>query len=106
MHQPAHIGGFAPLVEALTVLFCVVDDIYQNVNPNGRCYESLKKLSDSEVITLALIQQLSPTFSPGWSASPLPPCNANRGQDHRLHLRFSGQPEVGRPQWRIKDLWA
>jgi hypothetical protein len=35
-----------------------VDDAYQNVNPNGRRYESLKKLSDSEVITLALFQQL------------------------------------------------
>jgi hypothetical protein len=35
-----------------------VDDIYQNVNPNGRRYERLKKLSGSEVITLALFQQL------------------------------------------------
>src|SRR5215212_8751177 len=48
----------ALLAEALTVLFCLVDDIYQNVNPNGRRYESLKKLTDSEVITLALFQQL------------------------------------------------
>ena len=32
----------------------MVDNYFQNINPNGRRYESLKKLSDSEVITLAL----------------------------------------------------
>src|SRR5918998_3019742 len=58
MHHPEHARGFALLEEALTVLFCLVDDFYQNVNPNGRRYESLKKLTDSEVITLALFQQL------------------------------------------------
>src|ERR671917_1074302 len=58
MHHPEHARGFALLEEALTVLFCLVDEIYQNVNPNGRRYESLKKLSNSEVITLALFQQL------------------------------------------------
>jgi hypothetical protein len=54
MHHPEHAREVALLEEALTVLFCLVDDIYQNVNPNGRRYESLKKLTDSEVITLAL----------------------------------------------------
>ena len=44
--------------EALIVLFCEIDDAYQTLNPNGWHYESLKKLSDSEVITLALFQQL------------------------------------------------
>jgi hypothetical protein len=58
MHQSKHASALVSLEEALTVLFCLVDDIYQNVNPNGRRYESLKKLSDSEVITLALFQQL------------------------------------------------
>jgi hypothetical protein len=43
---------------AVTVLFCLVDDVYQNINPNARRYEHLKKLSDSEVMTLALFQQL------------------------------------------------
>lgn len=43
--------------EALIVLFCLVDDAYAELNPKGRRYESLKKLSDSEVITLALFQQ-------------------------------------------------
>jgi hypothetical protein len=32
----------------------MVDNFFQNINPNGRRHESLKKLSDSEVITLAL----------------------------------------------------
>jgi len=58
MDRSQHARGTALLEEALTVLFCLVDDSYQNVNPNGRRYESLKKLSDSEVITLALFQQL------------------------------------------------
>src|SRR3712207_2111638 len=44
--------------EAIIVLFCVVDDAYRVLNPKGRRYESLKQLSDSEVITLALLQQL------------------------------------------------
>ena len=44
--------------EALTVLFCLTDDAYALLNPEGRRHESLKKLSDSEVLTLALLQQL------------------------------------------------
>jgi hypothetical protein len=46
------------LEEAITVLFCEIDDTYRHLNPNGRLYESLKRLSDPEVITLALFQQL------------------------------------------------
>jgi hypothetical protein len=45
--------------EAITVLFCLIDDAYALLNPHGaRSYEGLKRLSDSEVITLALFQQL------------------------------------------------
>jgi hypothetical protein len=45
--------------EALTVLFCLMDDAYSLLNPEGvRRYEGLKRLSDSEVLTLALFQQL------------------------------------------------
>ncbi len=58
MDQSEHVREFALLEEALTVLFCEIDDAYQALNPNGWRYESLKKLSDSEVITLALFQQL------------------------------------------------
>ncbi len=50
--------GLCALEEAVTVLFCLVDDAYRLLNPAGRRYESLKKLSDSEVLTLALLQQL------------------------------------------------
>lgn len=44
--------------EALSVLFCLVDDAYALLNPRARRYESLKRLPDSEVIALALFQQL------------------------------------------------
>ncbi|WP_172620816.1 transposase [Rubrobacter xylanophilus] len=42
----------------MTVLFCLIDDAYALLNPDGRSHESLKRLSDSEVLTLALFQQL------------------------------------------------
>jgi hypothetical protein len=44
--------------EAVTVLFCRVDDVYYRINPQGRRYETRKELSVSEVVTLALFQQL------------------------------------------------
>ena len=45
--------------EAITALFCLTDDAYRLLNPEGeRRYEGLKRLSDSEVLTLALLQQL------------------------------------------------
>jgi Transposase DDE domain len=58
MNQPEYARRSTPLEEAITVLFCLVDDVYQNINPNAQRYENLKKLSDSEVLTLALFQQL------------------------------------------------
>jgi hypothetical protein len=59
MAQPQHTPSLAHLEEALTVLFCLIDDAYAHLNPHGaRHYESIKRLSDSEVITLALFQQL------------------------------------------------
>jgi len=43
----------------VTVLFCLIDDAYRLLNPDGSdAYGSLKRLSDSEVLTLALFQQL------------------------------------------------
>jgi hypothetical protein len=51
------------LEEAATVLFCLVDDAYHILNPRGDLYASLKRLSDSEVLTLALLQQLRGTES-------------------------------------------
>src|SRR5436190_15568951 len=58
MSHNEHTSEFLLLEEAITVLFCEIDDTYRTLNPNGCRYESLKKLSDSEVITLTLLQQL------------------------------------------------
>lgn len=59
MAQPNHTPRLALTEEALTVLFCLIDDAYRLLNPHGaRRYESIKRLADSEVITLALFQQL------------------------------------------------
>jgi hypothetical protein len=58
MAQPEHTPQFVLLEEAITVLFCLIDDAYAALNPEGCRYESLKKLSDSEIITLALFKQL------------------------------------------------
>src|ERR671921_1875069 len=58
MTQKHHTHRSTGTEEAITVLFCLIDDAYANLNPRGRRYESLKRLSDSEVITLALFQQL------------------------------------------------
>jgi hypothetical protein len=58
MALPELTPQLALLEEAMTVLFCRVDDTYYQLNPKGRRYETLKELSDSEVITLALFQQL------------------------------------------------
>ena len=59
MAQPQHTSSLTSLEEALTVLFCLIDDAYTTLNPRGAYrYETLKHLSDSEVITLALFQQL------------------------------------------------
>src|SRR5919107_6013873 len=57
MAQPNHTPRLAETEEALTVLFCLID-AYAHLNPRARCYESLKRLSDSKVIALALFQQL------------------------------------------------
>jgi hypothetical protein len=58
MARPELTPRSALLEEAMTVLFCQVDDAYYRLNPKGHNYETLKELSDSEVITLALFQQL------------------------------------------------
>jgi hypothetical protein len=58
MAQPVHTPQLVLLEEAVTVLFCQIDDAYYQLNPKGRQYETLKELSDSEVTTLALFQQL------------------------------------------------
>jgi Transposase DDE domain len=58
MAQPNHTPRLANTEEALSVLFCLIDDAYRLLNPHARRYESIKRLSDSEVIALALFHQL------------------------------------------------
>lgn len=58
MAQHHHTPEPASLEDAVTALFCVVDDAYPHINPHARHYASLKRLSDSEVLTLTLLQQL------------------------------------------------
>jgi len=58
MARPQHTRSLAHLEEAVTVLFCLVDDAYALLNPRAKSYESIKRLSDSEIIALALFQQL------------------------------------------------
>ncbi|MGI8648975.1 MAG: hypothetical protein ACR2KW_01145, partial [Rubrobacter sp.] len=53
-----HTPRLVLLEDAATVLFCLVDDAYPNLNPEGLGYAAIKRPSDSEVITLALLQQL------------------------------------------------
>jgi hypothetical protein len=68
MAQHAHLTReFSQTEEAVTVLFCLIDDAYRLLNPKGQRYEFLKRLSDSEVLTLALFQQ---SFG-AWRASAL-----------------------------------
>jgi hypothetical protein len=89
MAQPNHTPRLTYTEEALTVLFCLIDDAYALLNPHGaRRYQAIKQLSDSEVITLALFQQLRGVesersflrdaqrffahLSPGWWGCTLP----------------------------------
>ena len=58
MVRAEHTPRLARTEEALIVLFCLVDDAYTRLNPRAKRYEGVKRLSDSEVITLALFQQL------------------------------------------------
>jgi hypothetical protein len=58
MGHEHHTRRLARTEEAIIVLFCLIDDAYPHLNPRARCYESLKRLSDSEVIALALFGQL------------------------------------------------
>ena len=53
-----HTQAFARTEDALTVLFCLIDDAYALLNPRADGYGAIKRLSDSEVLTLALLQQL------------------------------------------------
>ena len=64
MARPQHTPLLAPLEDVLTVLFCLVDDAYPILNTRRGRYESIKRLLDSESVTLALFQQLRGIASP------------------------------------------
>src|SRR3954469_14953165 len=53
-----HTPRTPTLEDAIVALFCLVDDAYRKLNPPEQSYATLKKLSDSEVLTLTLLQQL------------------------------------------------
>jgi hypothetical protein len=53
-----HTEGFSRTEDAVTVLFCLTDDAYAHLNAQAKSYESIKRLSDSEILALALLQQL------------------------------------------------
>jgi hypothetical protein len=90
MAHTQHTPPLERLEEGVTVLLCLIDDAYALINPPPRRYESIKRLSDTEVITLALFQQsfgvwsrsilscaIAPVFSlswcTAWSVSAPPP---------------------------------
>lgn len=58
MAQPHLTPRLAEAEDAAIALFCLTDDAYALLNPRSRNYESLKRLSDSEVLTLTFLQQL------------------------------------------------
>jgi hypothetical protein len=64
MTQPQHTPLAQLLEEAIITLFCEIDDRYRILNPQADLYASLKGLSDSEVITLAIFQQSCGAWSP------------------------------------------
>jgi hypothetical protein len=74
MAHGQHTPTLASLEEAITILFCLVDDTYTLLNPDGRSHESLKRLSDCEVLTLALFQK-----SLGASRASGPSCATPKG---------------------------
>jgi hypothetical protein len=53
-----HTEGFSRTEDAVTVLLCLTDDAYAHLNAQAKSYESIKRLSDSEILALALLQQL------------------------------------------------
>jgi hypothetical protein len=53
-----HTEALTRTEDALTVLFCLIDDACAHLNPQANSCEGIKRLSDSEVLALALLQQL------------------------------------------------
>src|SRR5215208_2520400 len=120
MAQPNHTPRLAQTEEALTVLFCLIDDAYALLNPRARRYESLTRLSDSEVLALArrpkvllapvprgcgAVSLLVPSAGeevaalPGAPATGSPLRDGRRPRDlaRRLDAAFGFAPQAGPP---------
>jgi hypothetical protein len=57
MAQEHHAQQLVRVEEKSMGLFCPVEDLYQSINSWAQRYESLKLLSNSEALALALFQQ-------------------------------------------------
>lgn len=111
--------------EAITILFCLVDDAYTLLNPRAKSSESIKRLSDSEVITLSFLQQLrgvESEYASRWRCFAA--LKGVFGMDGTLATTLVGlvtriatkiraytyaflvNRRLNRPQGRIKELWA
>ena len=80
MAHGQHTPTLASLEEAITILFCLVDDTYTLLNPDGRSHESLKRLSDSEVLPLRSSSSLGASRASG-------PSSATRKGSSRTYFR-------------------
>ena len=69
MAHGQHTPTLASLEEAITILFCLVDDTYTLLNPDGRSHESLKRLSDSESLPLRSSSSLGASRASGPSSA-------------------------------------
>lgn len=56
MARHHHTPRLATTEGAVIVLFCLIDDAYVRLNPRSQRHETLKRLLDSEVLALALLQ--------------------------------------------------
>jgi len=85
MAQLNHTPRLLEAEVALTVLFCLIDDAYTHLNPRALCYESLKHLSDSEVVAL-----LHSSSSCGACKANAPFCGTQRGSSPTRSLGWWG----------------
>ena len=84
MAQPHHTRRLAQTEEALTVLFCLVDDIYAWLNPKSKRYASFSSASR--------IRRSSPSLSFSSCGAPRAKdlsCATRRGSSHTSSQEWS-----------------
>jgi hypothetical protein len=101
MARADHTRRLALTEEGIIVLFCLVDDAYALLNPHvARRYESLKRLSDSEIIALALFQQPRGVESSARSCETLTaPCSRVDTERIRRCIMLTRKTHLGR-RWK------